>query len=188
MVYKNMLFIEQNYWRLKFPDLDEKQIEVYKSASLSYTGGLNHVDSQAINLMHWYAINLYNYALSCCLVQFLNVKSILPEHLAGNKKLICELNQMKMEYIKSIPDLQPVVHFRNKASAHFAIVDPFKNDNPATLLESFSLIPSFENGRVKIGNMQWVKGDSRSSFSDHPWSLVENFESLIPRYFKDNFN
>jgi hypothetical protein len=31
------------------------------------------------------------------------------------------------------------------------------------------------------------RGESVSSFSKYEWNLIDNFDSLIPRYFKNNF-
>jgi hypothetical protein len=50
-----------------------------------------------------------------------------------------------------------------------------------------SLIPTMNNGKLTIGSLKRGKGNAKSSFGDFEWSLVDNFDSLIPRYFKNNF-
>lgn len=125
-----------------------------------------------------------NYARCCGLVQFIKIKRILPEALANNKSLIKELREFQKNYIDSVSDLTPIKHFRDKAGAHIAFTDPKEShDNPATLIQSLSLFPCFAAGRFTIGLMPRGKGAHVSSFGEHPWSLTENFERIIPRYF-----
>ncbi len=188
MTYNSMNDLQKNYWERRYPNESKEKIEIYKKSTFSMSGELNQADAQAVNLMHWYSINLINYAKCCGLVKFLNTKGVLPEYLAGDKKLIGELNIVQKEYINSIPELKPVLHFRNKASAHLAYVSPRHNDNPATLIESMSIIPTFAHEKMTIGAMTRARGDHESSFAKYPWNLTDNFESLIPRYFKNNFS
>lgn len=187
MVYIQMKNLQDNYWKLRYPNLSDVQLEIYQKTSLSISAELNQVDAQAVNLFHWYSINLINYAKCCGLVKFLNDKHVRPEFLAGNKELIDELRCVQKEYLSRIPELDPVIHFRNKAGAHLAFTDPKKYDNPATLIESMSIIPSVTNGKLTIGAIKRKKGESISSFSRYEWNLVDNFDSLIPRYFKNDF-
>lgn len=185
MTYNMMVRLEKNYWELSYPDKSRELINIYKKSTFSMHGEINQVDSQAINLFHWYSINIINFAKCCGLVKHINTYGIMPEKLAGDKNLIQQLKNDQKIYLESIPELQPVLHFRNKASAHLAYTYPTNNDNPATLIESMSIIPCFINGRIKVGAMTRSRGNHTSSFADHEWSLTENFESLIPRYFKE---
>jgi|TARA_B110001452_G_scaffold263895_1_gene266032 hypothetical protein len=188
MVYIQMKNLQNNYWKLRYPNLSDEQLEIHKKTSFSMSGELNQVDAQAVNLFHWYSINLVNYAKCCGLVKFLNEKKVLPEYLAKNKDLIEELSETQKKYLNGIPELEPVRHFRNKAGAHLAFTDPNKKyDNPATLIESMSIIPTLINGKITIGGMTRKRGESVSSFSKYEWNLIDNFDSLIPRYFKNNF-
>lgn len=187
MTYNHINTLQENYWDLRYPDASEMNIDIFKKSCFSMSGELNQVDAQAVNLFHWYSINLINYARCCGLVKFINKKGILPDYLAGDKELIAELKVEQKSYLDSIPELISVRHFRNKASAHLAYTDPKRDDNPATLIESMSIIPTFVQGEFRIGIMTRGRGDHKSSFSDHPWSLTENFKSLIPRYFKNYF-
>jgi len=186
MNYNNMKMIQDNYYEIAFPEMSLEKREIYKKASLSINGELNRADSMAMNLLHWYSINLINYANSCGLIKFLNKTGAQPERFVNDKPFIKELREFQREYTESIPELEPVKHFRNKASAHLAYTDP-KNDNAGTLVESMSLIPSLENGKITIGSLQRGKGEAMSSFGNHKWNLVDNFDSLIPRYFKNDF-
>lgn len=187
MTYNNMKNIQDNYYQLAYPDMSPEKIEIYKQRTLSMNGQLNRADSMGMNLIHWYSINLINFAKSCGLVKFLNDTGAQPERFVDDKPFIKELRDCQKEYLSSIKELEPVIHFRNKASAHLAYTDPKKNDNAGTLVESMSLIPTLEFGKITIGGIQRSKGESVSSFSDYKWNLVDNFESLIPRYFKNDF-
>lgn len=188
MLYIQMKNLQKNYWKLRYPNLSDEKLEIYKQATISLTGELNQADAQAVNLFHWYSINLINYAKCCGFVKFINENKILPEYLAKNKDLIEQLKNTQKKYLNGITELEPVLHFRNKAGAHLAFTDPDKNfDNSATLVESMSIIPTFINGKITMGAMTRKRGESVSSFSKYEWNLIDNFDSLIPRYFKNDF-
>ncbi len=186
MVYHAMVDLERNYWHIRYPDKTPEMIELLKGSTLSFSGELNRADAIAVNLFHWYSVNVINYAKCCALVKFVNQKGILPEYLAKDKSLLADLKKTRDNYIKNIPELSPVKHFRDKAGAHLAYADPHKNDNPATLVESISIIPTMEHGRISIGGMTRSRGQHASSFGDHQWNIIDNFHQLVPRYFKDN--
>ena len=185
MTYNMMIGLEKNYWELSYPGKPKEVLDIFNQSTFSMNGEVNQVSSQAINLFHWYSINIINFAKCCGLVKHLNTYGIMPERLAGDKALRSNLNADQKINLDSIPELKPVLHFRNKASAHLAYTDPRSGDNPATLIESMSIIPCFVNGRIKVGSLTRSLGPHTSSFADHEWSLTENFESLIPRYFHE---
>lgn len=170
----------------------ESMIELEKEqrknchASLSFNGMPTQIDAQAINLMNWYSINLINYSKCCGLVKFLNDKKVLPEVLADDNDLKKQLRKVQTEYLNSIDELKAIKHYRNKVAAHLAYTVPW-DDNPATLIESMSVIPVVLNGKFTLGGYTRKRGEHVSEFSKHTWNLTDNFKSLIPRYFKDNF-
>jgi hypothetical protein len=186
MTYNNMKKNQENYYEIGFPLLSQEQIEIHKKASFSMSGELNKADSMGMNLIHWYSINLMSFAKCCGLIKFLNEKAVQPERFVEDKNLVKDLRKCQNEYISSIPELEPIKHFRNKASAHLAYTDP-KNDNAGTLVESMSLIPTLNNGKMTIGSLKRGKGEAMSSFGNYEWNIIDNFDSLIPRYFKENF-
>lgn len=186
MCYNNMKALQENYHEIAFPELSKEVIEIHKKFSFSMSGKLNRADSMGMNLIHWYSINLINYAKSCGLVKFLNETGFQPEKFL-DKDVFKKLRECQKDYIDSISELKPVKHFRDKASAHLAYTDP-KNDNAGTLVESMSLIPTVDNGKLTIGSLKRGKGDEMSSFGDYEWNLVDNFDSLVPRYFKNDFH
>lgn len=187
MTYNNMKNLQENYYRIGFPELSEEQIETRKKATFSLSGKLNRADSMGMNLIHWYSINLINYAKCCGLVKFLNRTGYQPQKFMNDKNVINDLRKCQTEYLDSISELEPIRHFRNKASAHLAYTDPQKSDNAGTLIESMSLIPTLNHGKLTIGSMKRKKGEFQSSFGDFEWNIIDNFNSLIPRYFKDSF-
>jgi hypothetical protein len=186
MTYNEMKNLQKNYYEIGFPELSKEQIEIHKKASFSFSGKLNKADSIGMNLIHWYSINLMSYAKCCGLVKFLNMTGVQPERFIEDNNLVKDLRKCQRDYIDSIPELDAIKHFRNKASAHLAYTDP-RNDNAGTLVESMSLIPTLNNGKMTIGSLKRGKGDAMSSFGDYEWNLIDNFDSLIPRYFKENF-
>jgi len=186
MTYNDMKNLQKNYYEIGFPELSKEQIEIHKKASFSFSGKLNKADSIGMNLINWYSINLMSYAKCCGLVKFLNMTGVQPERFIEDNNLVKDLRKCQRDYINSIPELDAIKHFRNKASAHLAYTDP-RNDNAGTLVESMSLIPTLNNGKMTIGSLKRGKGDAMSSFGDYEWNLIDNFDSLIPRYFKENF-
>jgi hypothetical protein len=165
----------------------ENDFKNNESASLVFRPAMTQTDTQSLNLMHWYSISLMNFVQCCGLVKYINQNRISMSRIYGDKKEIQKLKKFQIEYRNSIPEIKSIEHFRNKAAAHLAITDPKPYDNLATLFESFSLIPSIENGIYYVGGITRGVGEETSSFSKNKWSLTQNFESLIPRYFIDYF-
>jgi hypothetical protein len=180
MVYNSMTQIEHDFREKNGSNIP----------SFTFDGTLTQQQAQAVSLFHWYSINLVNYAKCIGLILFLSENPIQPYMLAGNRKMRQRLKNIQDEYISSVSELKPVLHFRNKAAAHPAYADPYITkevfDNAATLIESMSIIPIIKNGRYFVGSLTRQSGEDVSSFSQYPWSLTENFELLIERYFKSD--
>ena len=179
MTYKSMLELERSN-------------SIFQGPIFRMNGTSTQEDAQAVCLMNWYSISLVNFVQSVGLILFFREHSVQPHEIANNRFLSNELTRIQLEYCSKIPEFQPVLHYRNKAAAHLAFTDPYIKkdvfDNAATLIESMSIVPTFENGRYYIGNLTRQSGECVSSFSQFPWSLTENFESLIERYFKSDFD
>lgn len=69
-LYKDMRMIESHYYHLLYPDASEELIEILKTASWKLDTRYSEVHSHAMNLFHWYAINLTNYAKCIGLLLF----------------------------------------------------------------------------------------------------------------------
>lgn len=186
LTYNNMRNIHDNYYEIAYPHKTDEQREILKKSSLHFSGELNRADAIGMNLFHWYSINLMNFAKSCGLIKFLNETGAQPERFVTDRDLVMKLREHQKLYISSISELEPVKHFRDKASAHLAYTDPF-NDNAGTLVESMSLLPVYKLNKLVIGSLKRGKGADMSSFGKYEWNLVDNFKSLIPRYFKNDF-
>jgi hypothetical protein len=91
------------------------------------------------------------------------------------------------EYINGINELSEVLKWRHKVSAHFALTDPRKDDNIATLEASVIDPVDFVNDRFRTGVMIYSKGtDDINQESEIPsWSLTETFEILINRFWPE---
>jgi hypothetical protein len=169
MVYNSMTQIEHDF----------REKHGSNIPSFTFDGTLTQQQAQAVSLFHWYSINLVNYAKCIGLILFLSENPIQPYMLAGNRKMRQRLKNIQDEYISSVSELKPVLHFRNKAAAHPAYADPYITkevfDNAATMIESMSIIPIIKNGRYFVGGLTRQSGEDVSSFSQYPWSLTENF-------------
>ena len=115
---------------------------------------------------HWYAVTACNY-----------VKMV--GWLANNGD-----SKNAKEYIDRV---LPAVHlWRHKVAAHFAIIDPRKDDNAADLAMSVIFPVSYDNDAFYTGSFILTKsagGKQSTSRQDMRWSLTQTHKELIPRYW-----
>jgi len=115
---------------------------------------------------HWYAVSVCNY-----------VRMI--GWLAYGQNTNEALN-----YLKSV--IPAVKIWRDKVGAHFAIIDPKKDDNPADPAKSVMFPISFERDAFYAGSFTLTQGSGGKSFTsrqDMGWSLTHTHRDLIPRYW-----
>ena len=96
-----------------------------------------------------------------------------------------------IERVKNVIEIKEVLLWRNKIAAHFAITDPRKDDNIATLEASLFYPAIFDNERYRTGAMIFSRGQENISVeSNIPyWSPTEVFELVAKRFMPDvNFN
>jgi hypothetical protein len=137
-------------------------------------------------LFHWYCVSLCNYARLVGYVATVanaTVPKAMPKTNSERKavKKACD------DYVKSVTEISEVVRWRNKVAGHFAVTDPYEEDNAATLDMSVVLPVGYSNGRYRVGVMAMVKTgpDGTPQTSDLPeWSVTEVTENLSPRYWK----
>lgn len=182
MTYNMMKYREENYWELKYPNKSPEIIAIERQSSFSVDFTNDRFDREVVNISHWYSNTLINFVKCCGAIDFLNKNHLMPETIASDRAMISEMKKHRDSYVKSIPELQTVWNFRNKASAHLAFADPL-GDNAATLIESISIIPCYDCNRIKLGALKRQSGEHESSLSQQEWSVTESFESLMPRYF-----
>ncbi len=151
-----------------------------------FYGHNNSVPPEINNLLpcffHWFGISLCNYArLAGYIVAkeqgHLSNADLQPEPKSEKIKKACN------NYVNSLPEIQEVLKWRNKVSAHFALTDPRPEDNIATLEASIIYPIGFENKRFRTGTMIFTINDSDSEIPS--WSLTETFEILINRFWPD---
>lgn len=135
---------------------------------------------------HWFGNSLCNYARLTGYIVAREQGHVTDAdlQLEPERKKIKEACD---DYVKALPEIQEVLKWRNKVSAHFALTDPRKDDNIATLEASIIFPVGFETDRFRTGTMILSKGDSSVSHeSEIPrWSLTEIFEQLINRFWPD---
>ena len=132
---------------------------------------------------HWYGLSICNYARLTGFIRGLARGDFDRSDLHDASKFK-RIKAVIDEYVSSIPELESVVVWRNKVFAHFAITDPFKDDNIATLDMSVIFPVSFD-GRYVVGGLTMTRSNPAGSHtSELPrWSITEVFESLEPRFW-----
>ena len=150
-------------------------------------GGTNAAEREMLDVVacffHWFGISLCNYARLTGLIRALARGEVTRSDLQDPTKFR-SIKSAIDNYVSSIAELESVRVWRNKVFAHFAITDPFKDDNIATLDMSVIFPVSFE-GRYVVGGLTMLRTNSSGSHkSELPrWSMTEVFESLEPRFW-----
>lgn len=144
------------------------------------------IDNLLPCFFHWFGNSLCNYARMTGYIVAREQGHVTDAdlQLEPERKKIKEACD---NYVKTLPEIQEVLKWRNKVSAHFALTDPRKDDNIATLEASIIYPVGFEDDRFRTGTMIFSKGDSTVSHdSEIPrWALTEIFEELIKRFWPD---
>jgi len=129
------------------------------------------------NVFNWFSISVTSY---CRTVKFLDImqkNNWTTKDVFRNKQKIkdgCE------EYIKKV--VPEIYTWRNKIAAHYAITDPKKEDNEATLEYSLLTPVTWLNNHYCVGALNLEKENEASSMPK--WSIIETLEEkLIPRYW-----
>lgn len=168
----------------------------YEGAQLTSFGRIPDLPQNLFKLLpcffHWFGNTLYNYARLAGYIVAREQNNIneTDVQLEPNKVVIRNACQ---NYIKNLSEIQEVVKWRHKVSAHFALTDPRSDDNISTMEASIIYPVSFEIDRFKTGVFSFGKfNDNISYTSEIPkWSLTYVFEILTDRFwpnmvFKNN--
>ena len=117
---------------------------------------------------HWYAVTLCNY-----------VKMV--GWIANNGN-----SNKSRDYMQHV---LPEVHlWRHKVAAHFAIIDPHKEDNAADLAMSVIFPISYDDDAFYTGSLTLslnMNGKQSTSRQDMRWSLTHTHRNLVPRYWPE---
>jgi len=127
---------------------------------------------------HWFSTSVVNYVRLIGLIDLLNKMgwssddTIVPD----NRKAI---RSHCTEYVKGV--IPEIYEWRNKVSAHFAITDPYDNDNLGTLEESVMNSIAYVAPRYRAGALKFSTKGETSTLPN--WSVTETYERLIERYW-----
>lgn len=151
---------------------------------LDYDGTSERLDAIAC-FFHWFGVSLCNFARLVGYIRGVEKGEFARSDL-HDKTNFKTIKEAIDAYVASIPELANVLVWRNKVFGHFAITDPRKDDNIATLDMSVIFPVTFEN-RYFVGGLTMTKGNATSSHTSQlpRWSVTEVFEALIPRFWSD---
>jgi len=135
-------------------------------------------------IFHWFGGSACNLARLAGFIRGL-AKALFTRAVLNDPANYDTVKKSVDTYAKGLPELSNVLKWRNKVGAHFAITDPRKADNIATLNMSVLFPVAFENGRyVVISNVMTQSGSSGTFMSAIPrWSVTEVFEAMILCYW-----
>jgi hypothetical protein len=163
----------------------ERQVAGYKVVTFGADpdGSKDGLDMTAC-LFHWFGVSVCNLARLVGFLRGLSTGAFTRSDL-GDPSRFKAVRAAVDDYLSGVTELSSVLVWRNKVGAHFAITDPRKDDNPATLDLSVIFPVSFRDTRFYVGDMALTrKTQSGVHTSALPtWSVTEVFESLIPRYW-----
>jgi hypothetical protein len=132
---------------------------------------------------HWFGVSVCNYARLTGFVRGIALGHFKRADLRDSGKFK-SIKASIDEYVATVSELREVMVWRNKVFGHFAITDPRKDDNIATLDMSV-ISPITFDGRYCVGGMTMTRSGPGGSFTSElpEWSITRVFESLIPRYW-----
>jgi hypothetical protein len=142
--------------------------------------------NSSASIFAWYSISTINYVRLVGFLKGLSEKKFSREELYINrpKPIDDKIKATCNDYINTIPEIADVWTWRNKVAAHFALTDPKKEDNPATLEASIIHPVGYSNGRYRTAVFTHIRGDDQNEFSSQlpSWSLTEVHTQLSKRY------
>ncbi len=131
---------------------------------------------------HWFGNTLCNFVRLAGFVYGIQSGSI--ERSEDNRHVSDKsTKQFCDDYLNSIKEIEPIVFWRNKVFAHFAITDPRKSDNSAALDSSVMSPVIYMNERFRVGG--FVSASRGSEFEMPHWSVTETFEALSSRFWPE---
>jgi hypothetical protein len=128
---------------------------------------------------HWFGVMACNYAR---LVGYIHAKEELSSFSFTNAK--SRNKRMKEEctkYVKSIAELEPLLFWRHKVFAHFAITDPWEEDSEAFLEASLMSSIGYWERRLRLGGLNMIMLGGEVELPT--WSLTETYDKLSLRFW-----
>nr|WP_298659493.1 hypothetical protein [uncultured Flavobacterium sp.] len=178
---------------LLYNNIKQKELaiaEKNKGAQVSFFGRNPDIPENLFKLLpcffHWFGNSLCNYARLVGYIVAREKNNINETDIQLEPNRIAIKNACDT-YVNNLPEIQEVLKWRNKVSAHFALTDPRRDDNISTMEASIIYPVSFEIDRFKTGVWVLSKGNGNSNHtSEIPiWSLTQVFEILANRFWND---
>ena len=135
---------------------------------------------------HWFGVSLCNYARLVGFIRGLQKGEFTRADLSDETKTKDRLIKKSIDaYVRKIPELEPVRIWRNKVLAHFAITDPLKDDDIATLDMSVVFPVSYIAPHYVAGYFQMTRSNSSGTHTSElpEWSVTEVYEKIAPRFW-----
>lgn len=126
---------------------------------------------------NWFSVSIINYARLVALMDLMTKNNYTKRDLT-KKENHSTIKKYCREYVKRI--LPDIYVWRNKISAHFAITDPFKNDNLGTLEASIIIPVSYVKPYYVASAWQPAMAPPSKIPS---WKLTKVYEGLLVRFF-----
>ena len=175
--------------RIRHEEEPIRREEMNEGVQLSFFGNRPGMNRHIIMLMpcffHWFGVSLCNYVRLIGFINGLQSGRIKREMLEDKNHFGVIKNECS-SYAKSVGEIQDILIWRNKVGAHFAITDPRKEDNPATLDMSVIHPVSYGNGRFRVHALALGRTDKDgNTYSSNipQWSITEVWEHLSNRYW-----
>ncbi len=158
-----LFWIDQDVTRIEKYTRDrarKKDIQIAASGGILENTPLGRLSCQ----FQWYAVSAYNYA-----------------QLVG--WLVYSDTVQAKAYINRV--MPNIAKYRNKVAAHFAITDPRKDDNVATLSASVMTYIVYAKGRFYAGSIspRTIEGKEIEESNIPAWSLTIAHQQLIERFW-----
>lgn len=128
---------------------EQRYAELAKKIIFTQFGGTSDEEIADLNLVacifHWFGVSTINYARLVGFIRGLEMNAFTRGDLKDASKFK-DISKVVKAYVESIPDVAPVLVWRNKVAGHFAITDPIPSDNIATLNMSVMFPVTLDNG------------------------------------------
>lgn len=167
---------------------EQHYAEIAKKMVFTQFGATSDAEREQLNLIacffHWFGVSAINYARLVGFIRGLELNLFTRADLKDATKFK-GISDVVKAYVVSVPELTNVLVWRNKVGGHFAITDPRKDDNIATLNMSVMFPVTLESGVYFVGGLTMtLKNAAGVHQSAIPtWSVTRVFDALIPRYW-----
>ncbi|MBA7467481.1 hypothetical protein ES707_02701 [subsurface metagenome] len=138
------------------------------------------INPRIVCCFNWFSTSVVNYLRFVGLVNIMTQKgwTSLDVRQPQNHKLT---KNHCTQYVKEV--VPEIYVWRNKVSAHFAITDPDRKDNLATLEYSIMNAISYSRPYFEAGGFMWTTRGDKSELPK--WALTQTYEELANRLWPD---